>query len=135
MLTRVGGSLSPEVEAALRSAEELRLVTRGRRSGRAHTVTVNFAYEDGAVWLRTELRRGAGPDWYRNLRRDPRCRIEVAGQVLEARAEPVADRDAALRHAVRLLRAKYGAEWVSDWYVDFGREPVRIRLLAGPGMA
>ena len=67
-------------------------------------------------------------DWYRNLRRDPRCRIRAGTTELAATSEPIADEAAALRHVVELFRAKYGVEWVSDWYVERGRAPVRLRL-------
>ena len=100
------------------------LVTRGRKTGRPHEATVWFAYEDGALWLRTDR----DTDWYRNLRRDPRCRIRLGTSELGAAREPIADEAAALRHVVDLFRAKYGAEWVSDWYVERGRTPVRLRL-------
>lgn len=100
------------------------LVTRGRKTGRPHAATVWFAYEDGAIWLRTD----DDTDWYRNLRRDPRCRIRLGATELGATREPIADEAAALRHVVDLFRAKYGAEWVSDWYVERGRTPVRLRL-------
>jgi deazaflavin-dependent oxidoreductase (nitroreductase family) len=100
------------------------LVTRGRKTGRPHESTVWFAYEDGALWLRTDRTS----DWYRNLRRDPHATIRVAGDELAATNEPIADEAAALRHVVELFRAKYGAEWVSDWYVERGRAPVRLRL-------
>ena len=116
-------SVDPQLDA-LRDTEELVLVTRGRRSGRPHVSTVWFALEDGGVWLRTDH----DTDWYRNLRRDPRCRIRVGTVELIARREPIADEGAALRHVVDLFRAKYGVEWVSDWYVERGRVPVRLRL-------
>jgi hypothetical protein len=99
-------------------------VTRGRKSGRPHEATTWFAYEDGAVWLRTDR----DTDWHRNLRHDPRCRIRVGTTELDATSEPIADAAAALRHVVDLFRAKYGAEWVSDWYIERGRTPVRLRL-------
>jgi hypothetical protein len=76
------------------------------------------------VWLRTDH----DSDWYQNLRRDPRCHIRVGSIVVAATSEPIADEAAALRHVVELFRAKYGAEWVSDWYVERGRAPVRLRL-------
>ena len=80
--------------------------------------------KDDLVWLRTD--RDA--DWLRNLDSDARCRIRVGGIEGAARREPVPDEAAALRGLVDLWRAKYGAEWVSDWYVERGRTPVRLRL-------
>lgn len=116
-----------EVEPALREAEELELVTRGRRTGRPHAVRLWFAYEDGVAWLRTDQRR---PDWYRNLLREPRCVLRVDGHEVEGEMEPIDDAETALRHLVELWRAKYGPIWVSDWWVERGRLPVRIRLRA-----
>ena len=113
-----------EVGEALRKAEEVVLITRGRKTGRPHEATVWCALEDGLVWLRTDH----DSDWYRNLRRDPRCRIRAGTLEVAAKSEPVADEAAALRHVVELFRAKYGAEWVSDWYVERGRAPVLLRL-------
>jgi deazaflavin-dependent oxidoreductase (nitroreductase family) len=116
--------VDPGLENALGAAEEVVLVTRGRKSGRPHESTVWCALEDGVVWLRTDH----ASDWYRNLRRDPRCRIRVGKTEVAAVSEPILDQAAALRHVVQLFRAKYGTEWVSDWYVERGRAPVRLRL-------
>jgi len=110
----------------LRDAEEIELVTRGRRTGRPHAVTLWSAYADGLLWLRGD----PDADWYRNVLADPRCRIRVGD--LELAGERVAneDEEAALRTLVDLWRAKYGREWVSDWYIEHGRIPVRIRVTA-----
>lgn len=116
--------MEPRLEKALREAEEVVLVTRGRKSGRSHETTVWCAYGDGALWLRTDH----DSDWFRNLSRDPRCRIRVGKTEVAAVSEPISDEAAALRHVVELFRAKYGSEWVSDWYVERGRAPVRLRL-------
>jgi hypothetical protein len=117
------GTLSA-IEAALRDAEEIELVTRGRRSGRPHAVTLWSAYDGGVLWLRGD----ADADWYRNLRADPRCRIRVNAMEVAGTREDVADEDVALRRLVELWRAKYGPEWVGDWYVERGRIPVRVRV-------
>jgi hypothetical protein len=111
-------------DAELRAAEEIVLITRGRRTGRPHEATVWCAYENGGIWLRTDR----DSDWYRNLLRDARCRIRVGTTEVGAVREPIGDEAAALRHVVDLFRAKYGAEWVGDWYVERGRTPVRLRL-------
>jgi hypothetical protein len=116
--------MDPRLERTLREAEELVLVTRGRKTGGPHESTVWFAYENGGVWLRTDHTT----DWFRNLRRERQCRIRVGTTELAATSEPISDEAAALRHVVELFRAKYGVEWVSDWYVERGRAPVRLRL-------
>ena len=117
-----------ELERALRSAEELELITTGRSTGQPHSVQVWFAYHGGAIWLRTD--RTA--DWLRNLEREPRCRIRVGGFERSATREPVSDESAALRQLVEVWRAKYGQEWVADWYVERGRVPVRLVLRSEP---
>lgn len=100
-------------------------MTRGRRSARQHAVTLWFAYDEDEVWLRTD----ASTDWYRNLEQDPSCLVRVDGREIQAMREPVVDTMSAVRRVVELLRAKYGVEWVGDWYVERGRVPVRLRLV------
>jgi hypothetical protein len=130
------------IERALAEADELELVTTGRVSGQPHTVRLRFAYEDGVIWLRTGERPSAPDasgvrrrtesdrtaDWLRNLEHDPHARVRIADAELAARYEPSSDPAADLRRAVELLRQKYGAEWVGDWYLDAGRIPVKLRL-------
>jgi hypothetical protein len=131
-------------ERALAEADELELVTTGRVSGHPHTVRLRFAYEDGVIWLRTGERPSAPDasgvrrrtesdrtsDWLQNLEHDPDARVRIADAELVARYEPSADPAAELRRAVELLREKYGAEWVGDWYLDAGRIPVKLRIVA-----
>jgi len=127
---------------ALAEADELELVTIGRVSGRPHSVRLRFAYADGVVWLRTGERPSAPDasgvrrrarserqaDWVRNLEHDPHARVRIADAELTAIYEPSADIAGDLRRAVDLLRQKYGAEWVGDWYLEMGRIPVKLRL-------
>jgi hypothetical protein len=127
--------------AALRDADELELVTTGRLSGQPHAVRLQFAFDGEFIWLRTGERPAApdasgvrrrhaadrAPDWLRNLERDPEARVRVGSSEMAARYEPSPDPSADLRRTVELLRAKYGADWVADWYVDMGRIPVKLR--------
>jgi len=129
-------------ERALAEADELELVTTGRVSGGPHTVRLRFAYDDGVVWLRTGERPSAPDasgirrrtesdrtsDWLRNLEHDPHARVRIANAELPGLYEPSSDPAGDLRRAVELLRHKYGAEWVGDWYLDAGRIPVKVRL-------
>lgn len=90
------------------------------------------ALDGGVLWLRAdEVRSRRGPDWYENLLADPRCRVILGDITFEAELLPSADPDAELRHLVDLWRAKYGADWVQDWYIEKGRVPVKLRLV-GP---
>ncbi|TMF62052.1 MAG: nitroreductase family deazaflavin-dependent oxidoreductase [Chloroflexi bacterium] len=128
---------------ALAEADDLELVTTGRVTGRPHSVRLRFAYEDGVVWLRTGERPSAPDargvrrrtkaeretDWFRNLEHDPHARVRIADAELPAVYEPSADPAADLRRSVELLRLKYGAEWVADWYLEIGRIPVKLRLV------
>jgi hypothetical protein len=131
------------IERALAEADELELVTTGRVSGDAHTVRLRFAYDEGVIWLRTGERPSApdasgvrrrtkserGTDWLRNLEHDPAASVRIADTELPARYEPSVDAPADLRRTVDLLREKYGADWVGDWYLEMGRVPVKLRLV------
>jgi hypothetical protein len=108
----------------LRDADELELVTRGRRTGRPHAVTLWSALDGSTLWLRAD----ADADWYRNLVADPRCEIRAGGRAYLGTFVPADDAEAALRRLVELWREKYGREWVGDWYVERGRVPVRIAV-------
>ena len=135
--------MDPATEDALTEGEEIELITIGRVTGRPHSVRLRFAYEDGTIWLRTGERPPAPDasgvrrrssveretDWLRNLEHDPRCQVRIGHAEMQAQYERSTDPPADLRRTVELLRAKYGPEWVADWYVEMGRIPVRLRLV------
>ena len=130
-------------ERALAEADELELVTTGRVSGGPHSVRLRFAYDEGVVWLRTGERPSAPDasgvrrrtesdrttDWLRNLEHDAHALVRIGDAELPASYERSIDPAADLRRAVELLRDKYGAEWVADWYLEMGRIPVKLRLV------
>jgi hypothetical protein len=111
-------------------------------SGDPHSVRLRFAYDDGVIWLRTGEHPSAPDatgvrrrtesdrttDWLRNLEHAPHAMVRIGDAELPARYERSTDPAGDLRRAVELLRAKYGAEWVADWYLEMGRIPVKLRL-------
>jgi hypothetical protein len=129
-------------DRALAEADELELVTTGRVSGHPHTVRLRFAYDAGVIWLRSGERPSAPEasgirrrtdsdrtsDWLQNLEHDPHARVRITTAELDVRYERSSDPAADLRRVVELLREKYGAEWVGDWYLDAGRIPVKLRV-------
>jgi deazaflavin-dependent oxidoreductase (nitroreductase family) len=66
----------------------LLLTTTGRKSGKLHTVAVQYEKLDGKVYI------GAGSgqkcDWYRNILANPRVMIEIGDQKSNGTAEVLA---------------------------------------------
>ncbi len=76
----------------------LLLTVRGRTTGRPHTVPLLYLTEpDGWVVIASWGGRDTDPDWYTNLKADPRCRIEIRADTIPVEAETlVGDRRNAL---------------------------------------
>jgi deazaflavin-dependent oxidoreductase (nitroreductase family) len=99
-----GGRIAP------RGRVVLLLTTRGRRSGRKHTVLLQ-GFPDGAgiVVVAANSGRAAHPDWLHNLRASPTARIELLGRAQEVRAEELrADEAAALWPRILRRAPSYG---------------------------
>lgn len=81
------------------------LTTTGRRSGRAHTVEIWFAFRDGRVYLLSGGRDRA--DWVRNLRKDPAVRVRIGTRSTSAKARVLRARTPEDQLARQLLDGKY----------------------------
>lgn len=80
------------------------LTTKGRRSGRPHTIEIWFATSDSRLFLMSGGGRAA--DWVRNLQADPSVTVRVGSQTYSGTARVVVDRsEEAL--ARRMLATKY----------------------------
>ncbi len=81
------------------------LTTRGRRSGRPHTVELWFAVVGTSVWFVTDA--GARRDWADNAEADPAVTVRVGDRAFAGRArlDPGDEGDAAV--ARRRLAARY----------------------------
>jgi deazaflavin-dependent oxidoreductase (nitroreductase family) len=93
------------------------LTTRGRRTGRPHTVELWFAPVGTSVWMIAG--GGTSSDWVANLLADPAVTVRIGGRTApgRARTEPGDAGEAAV--ARRLLAARYQG-WeeglpLSDW--------------------
>ena len=103
------------------------LTTVGRRSGKAHTVEIWFALENGNLYILSG--GGEKADWVRNLRKTPAVKVRIGSRTVAARAREVTapEEDALAR---RLLDEKYmgwkSGKRLSSWARN--ALPVRIDL-------
>ena len=81
------------------------LTTTGRRSGRAHTVEIWFAFRDGRVYLLSG--GGDRADWVRNLRKDATVRVRIGTRSTSAKARLLRAGTPEDRLARQLLDGKY----------------------------
>ncbi len=102
------------------------LTTRGRRTGRPHTVAVGYARDpDGHPLLFASSNAAPrDPDWYRNIEADPRVHIEITGAEWDAEAETLtgAERDDAYRRWIEM------APHVADHEERTGRRIPLVRV-------
>ena len=80
------------------------VTTRGRRTGRPHTIEIWFGLRDGTVYLLSG--GGDRSDWVRNLKVDPSVEVRLGEATYSAKARVVTDSDEDAM-ARRLLAAKY----------------------------
>jgi len=104
--------------AAVKDRGTLRITTRGRRTGKPHTVPIWFVVEDTTLYLAT---LNARRDWVRNVAKTPEVELDIGGLRLRGRATTV--RDPALEAHIRnMLAGKYWMAWIGSW---FGKGPER----------
>jgi deazaflavin-dependent oxidoreductase (nitroreductase family) len=56
---------------------EINITVTGRKSGRAISIPVWFAFEDGKLYLLPV--QGSDTQWYKNVLKNPRIRIDARG--------------------------------------------------------
>jgi deazaflavin-dependent oxidoreductase (nitroreductase family) len=99
------GSLTDELGEQLADwGKVVRLVTRGRATGRPLEVALGYVEEpDGSLLIAAGTPES---DWARNLEADPRCRVTHAHRSWDALAESLDGPDS--NRAVRELVLRYG---------------------------
>ena len=110
--------------AVVRNRGTLRITTRGRRSGKPHSVPIWFLVEDTTVFLAT---LNADRDWVRNAARTPEVELAVDALRLRGRVSTVTD-PGLEAHVRDLLARKYWMAWIGFW---FGRGPARTFRVDG----
>ncbi len=113
---------------ALADEDYCYLTTKGRNTGRPHTIEIWFALHHETLYLLSG--GGHGADWVKNIRHAPEVTVRIGDVETEGRARVVgADEDDALPR--RLLFDKYAPRYSGD-LVDWRRTalPVAIDISA-----
>jgi deazaflavin-dependent oxidoreductase (nitroreductase family) len=98
--------------APLADQSTLRITTRGRRTGKPHTVPIWFVADGPTLYLAT---LNAKRDWVRNVRKTADVTLALGSLQVRGRASVVTD--PALEGRIRdLLARKYWMAWIGSWF-------------------
>jgi deazaflavin-dependent oxidoreductase (nitroreductase family) len=95
---------------------EINITVTGRKSGRAISIPVWFALEDDELYLLPV--QGSDTQWYKNVLKNPRIRIDARGAEAEFQAIPITNAKQVSSVAEK-FRAKYGTSDVKKYYSKF----------------
>jgi deazaflavin-dependent oxidoreductase (nitroreductase family) len=95
---------------------EINITVTGRKSGRAISIPVWFVLEDDKLYLLPV--QGSDTQWYKNVLKNPRIRIDARGAEAEFQAIPITDAKQ-VSSVVEKFRAKYGTSDVKKYYSKF----------------
>ena len=94
---------------------EINITVTGRKSGRTISIPVWFVFEDDKLYLLPV--QGSDTQWYKNVLKNPRIRIDARGGEAEVKIVPVTNAKE-VSSVVERFRAKYGGD-VKKYYSKF----------------
>lgn len=101
---------------AVKKREFIYLTTRGRKTGKLHTVELWFAFADGKIYLSHE---GEQTDWMKNLRKTDSVSARIDRVKFDAKARIVGE-GSSRELGKRALYEKYykpaSKEVIDDWF-------------------
>jgi deazaflavin-dependent oxidoreductase (nitroreductase family) len=95
---------------------ELTITVTGRKSGRSISNPVWFVFENGKLDLLPVS--GSETQWYRNVLKNPKIKIDARGAEAELQVLPLTDAKQ-VSAVVEKFRKKYGAGDVKKYYSNF----------------
>jgi deazaflavin-dependent oxidoreductase (nitroreductase family) len=95
---------------------EITISVTGRKSGRTISNPVWFVLEGDKVYLLPV--KGSDTQWFQNVLKNPKLRIEARGAEAEVKSVPIADAEG-VQPVVEKFREKYGAGDVKKYYSKF----------------
>ena len=102
-----------ELRNALQDANEVDLITTGRKSGNESSRPIWFVEEDEKLLLLPVS--GSASNWYRNVEKTPAIGLATDGAELRTEARATDDRST-VDHVVEAFSDKYGADRVKEYY-------------------
>ena len=96
-----------------------RITTRGRRTGKPHSVTIWFLVDGPRLYLGT---MNAKRDWVRNVLKNPLAEFEIGPVRVRGRVVPVTDPATEPPHMESAFLRKYWVARIVSW---FGVKPER----------
>ena len=99
----------------LSRSSEINITVTGRKSGRAISDPIWFAFEKDEDKLYLLPVHGSDTQWYKNVLKNPSIRIDARGAQGEFQAVPITDA-ARVSSVVNKFREKYGAGEVKKYY-------------------
>jgi deazaflavin-dependent oxidoreductase (nitroreductase family) len=100
----------------LSRSSEITITVTGRKSGRAISNPIWFVFEDGKLYLLPV--KGSDTQWYQNVLKNPKIRIDAAGAKAELKLNPVTDTKQ-VSAVVDKFRTKYSPGDVGKYYSKF----------------
>ena len=95
---------------------ELTISVTGRKSGRTISIPVWFVVDGGKLYLVPV--QGSDTQWYKNVLKNPKIRIDARGTEAEVDAVAITD-SRQVSSVVEKFREKYGAKDVKKYYSKF----------------
>jgi deazaflavin-dependent oxidoreductase (nitroreductase family) len=105
-----------DLKTRLSRLREITITVTGRKSGRAISMPVWFALEEGKLYLVPVT--GSDTQWYKNVLSNPSIRVQAGGAEAELKVVPITDHKN-VASVVEKFRAKYGAGDVKKYYSKF----------------
>lgn len=95
---------------------QLKISVIGRKSGCTISVPVWFVMEEDKLYLLPV--QGSETQWYKNVLKNPKIRVDARGAEAELKAVPITDAKQ-VSSLVEKFRKKYGAGDVKKYYSNF----------------
>ena len=95
---------------------EITITVTGRKSGRSISIPIWFVFEDPTLYMLPV--QGSDTQWYKNVLKDPKIRVDARGAEADLKAASIADATK-VSSVVEKFREKYGTGDVKKYYSEF----------------